>query len=400
MEFDIYYHTHYLIISGSHAYGTATYGSDYDLRGIAIPPPIYFLGFNKKFEQNDQKFSFKKYPFPELARYIVANDLRIPEPDEGIDHCIYDIRKFFKLAADCNPNVLEILFVDEKEIIYEDHVGKQIRDHRNDFVSARAKHTFSGYAVAQLKRINTHRRWLLNPPEKGPIRAEFGLPERSLIPADQRAAAEKLINEKVREWLLQDAEIDKTALSLFHSRLADLIGRILSSSDLIIKLADENALLGVVRLAAMEELEMSGNYIAIVQAEKAYQNAHREWKQYQSWKKNRNPERARLEAQYQYDTKHGMHLVRLLSMATEILTTGEIIVNRSKDQKTLLEIKHGGWTYEDLITWANNTNRQLEILYKDKKYVVPHKPDMNKLDDMCNRIVFKERMVPFMVEPS
>lgn len=400
MEFDIRHHTHYLIISGSHAYGTAMYSSDYDLRGIAIPPPEYFLGFNKKFEQNDQKFTFEEYPFPELKRYITANDLRTPEPDEGIDHCIYDIRKFFKLAADCNPNVLEILFVDENEILYEDHVGKQIRDHREDFISARAKHTFSGYAVSQLKRINTHRRWLLHPPKNEPTREQFGLPERTLISADQRAAAEKLINEKVREWLLQDTEIDKTALSLFHTRLASLIGQILSSSDLIIKLSDENELLDVVRLAAMEELEMADNYMAVVQAEKGYQNAHREWKQYQSWKKNRNPERARLEAQYFYDTKHGMHLVRLLSMAKEILITGKVFVKRNTDEAMLREVKDGGWSYEELIQWANNTNRQIDMIYNDKIYVVPHKPDMNKLNDLCNKIVFKERMVPSMIEPS
>ena len=39
---------------------------------------------------------------------------------------------------------------------------------RDSFLSKRAKHTFSGYALSQLKRINTHYRWLKNPPPAAP----------------------------------------------------------------------------------------------------------------------------------------------------------------------------------------------------------------------------------------
>ncbi len=44
-------HTVFLTKHGSHAYGTNTPSSDLDLRGIAIPPKEYLLGFNKSFEQ-------------------------------------------------------------------------------------------------------------------------------------------------------------------------------------------------------------------------------------------------------------------------------------------------------------------------------------------------------------
>ncbi len=50
----------------------------------------------------------------------------------------------------------------------------------------RAGYTFSGYAVAQLKRIKTHRRWLIHPPTHKPTRQEAhaleAVAERSPLP--------------------------------------------------------------------------------------------------------------------------------------------------------------------------------------------------------------------------
>ncbi len=73
-----------LVRHGSHAYGLATETSDLDIKGVAIPPADYFLGFLKRFEQAESK-----------------------QPDMSI----YDIRKFFQLACDCNPNIIEVLVV-------------------------------------------------------------------------------------------------------------------------------------------------------------------------------------------------------------------------------------------------------------------------------------------------
>jgi predicted nucleotidyltransferase len=71
MEFHIVPRTHYLVITGSYAYGTERPESDYDLRGWAVPPCEYFLSFDKRFEQNDQAHPYKDYPFRQyLAAYI------------------------------------------------------------------------------------------------------------------------------------------------------------------------------------------------------------------------------------------------------------------------------------------------------------------------------------------
>lgn len=120
----------FLTKHGSHAYGTNTPDSDLDIRGFCIPPKEYFLGYNNKFEQFQHQ-----------------NDTH--------DIVIYDIRKFFKLAADCNPNIIEILFTDPKDHIVVTQVGKKVLKHRELFLSAKAFYTFGGFAFQQLQKIKT-----------------------------------------------------------------------------------------------------------------------------------------------------------------------------------------------------------------------------------------------------
>ncbi|NER49331.1 MAG: hypothetical protein F6J92_22090 [Symploca sp. SIO1A3] len=45
------------------------------------------------------------------------------------------------------------------------------------------KHTYAGYGYAQIRKLESHRRWLLNPPTQAPQLEDFGLePPSSLSP--------------------------------------------------------------------------------------------------------------------------------------------------------------------------------------------------------------------------
>jgi uncharacterized protein len=297
--------TIYITRHGSHAYGLNTPESDLDLRGIAIPPKEYFVGFLKRFEQAESK-----------------------DPDLTI----HDIRKFFALAADCNPNIIEVLWSDEEDHLLVTPVGKKLLDARALFLSRKAKSTFSGYAIAQLKRIKTHRKWLLNPPTHKPTREEFQLPETSLLPADILGA----MQSNMEKDPAREKDYPAYIMTLYHQ-------------------------------------------------ERAYQNALREWQQHETWKAQRNPKRAALEAKYGYDSKHASHLVRLMRMCREILTTGQVIVKRRLDRAELLAIKQGAWKYEDLIAWAEQQDNELATL--EKSSPLPHGPDRDRLDQLCMEIV-------------
>lgn len=171
-------HTILLCRSGSHAYGTATPTSDLDVRGVMIPPRAYILGMLR------------------VEQYEERGDGSVERPDL----IVYELRKYLALAADANPNILELLFVDESDVILSTLAGRRLRHARQLFLSKKAKFTFSGYAMSQLKRIESHRRWLLSPPSAPPKRSDFDLPERTVIPADQLAAAEAIARKQVADW--------------------------------------------------------------------------------------------------------------------------------------------------------------------------------------------------------
>ena len=117
------------VVHGSRAYGTNIPGSDYDEKGIVIVrDPHYYFGF-KKFEQKDSGWA------------------------DGNDRVAYDIRKFFRLALKCNPNIIEVLFVEPEQIIKQTEAGFKIRAARYGFLSRSAAKTFTGYAVAQMHRL-------------------------------------------------------------------------------------------------------------------------------------------------------------------------------------------------------------------------------------------------------
>jgi uncharacterized protein len=279
-------HCIFKFISGSQAYGTNTPESDEDYRGVFIAPFEYFFNIFSGAQEEDQ---------------ISIGVETVNEP--GNDSELQELRKFLKLAADCNPNIVEFLYVD-RLILKETDMWKKIRDNRGMFLSKKAKFTFTGYAIAQLRRIKTHRDYLLNPPKKKPERTDYGLPIGCKVPK----------------------ELQNILLTVADSWFSDEM-----------------------REAAIKE--------------KQYTSAMINWVAYENWKKNRNPKRQIIENKFGYDTKHAMHLVRLILMCEEILTQGTLTVYEPERAELLLGIRNGAWTYDELEKFANSMDEKLNGLY-------------------------------------
>jgi hypothetical protein len=98
-------------------------------------------------------------------------------------------------------------------------------------------------------------------------------------------------------------------------------------------------------MLAARKLGASENFIFLLQKEKAYQNLIDDYNNYNTWKKNRNPKRAALEAKIGYDAKHATQLIRLLKLGKEVLLTGKLQVKRINDREELMEIKNCKWEY-------------------------------------------------------
>ena len=331
---------------GSHAYGTNIATSDEDFRGVAIPPKEFFFGFQSRFEQAESKV-------PDLT--------------------IFDLRKFMMLAADCNPNVIEMLFVDPSDMLVVTSAGEKLLVARRAFLSLKAKHTYSGYAIQQLRRIRTHYRWIRHPPKSPPTRGEFGLPERTVIPADQLAAAQSAIDKKLAHWNLDSLDtVDPATRIMLQNKMADSLAEMSISLD--------DSWKGAARTLGYDE-----NFLLLLDRERQYGARKKEWEQFVNWKATRNPARAALEAKHGFDCKHGMHLVRLMRMCREILTTGEVIVKRP-DREELIAIRDGAWDYDRLVEWAEREDVELEALAKTST-ILPKTPDRKALDRLCVELV-------------
>jgi len=146
-------------LSGSHLYGTSRPDSDIDIRGVCFSPDQALLGLSK----------FEQYmPNGSIAKQYSMNNFGI----ESDDITIYSVSKFFELCLKANPNILELLFCDKP--LFSSPVWDKIIENRHLFLSTKCIHTFSGYAFAQMKRIQGHKRWNDNPPVK-PDPLEFGM---------------------------------------------------------------------------------------------------------------------------------------------------------------------------------------------------------------------------------
>jgi hypothetical protein len=76
-----------------------------------------------------------------------------------------------------------------------------------------------------------------------------------------------------------------------------------------------------------------------------------------------------------YDLKFAYHVVRLLLEVEQILTAGDIDLERDREQ--LKAIRRGDWSLEQLEQWAQAKERALEALYSTSS--LPYAPDEAKL---------------------
>lgn len=329
-------------ISGSRGYGMSTPQSDTDVRGIFIAPPEYILGCMKTVEQ-----------------------VEVP----GEDTVIYELAKFVRLAAQCSPNIIELLFTDDDSILFIDPAFETFRENRHLFLSKKAKFTFSGYAMAQMKRIKGHNKWISQPqPEKAPALLDFA----TLVLVSGDVIPGKAIKSYLNIFLVK---VNATTFRVFSA--SNFSKPPLSADGTNIQYIDVDAN----RLSKGEDLKFYGTLI--VQQE-ACRIQHRMWKDYWNWKKNRNPVRAELEKKYGLDCKHASHLIRLLRMAHEILKDGEVIVRRP-DAQELLDIRDGKFSYDELVAEAERLDGELESLYESS--LLPHSADMEAINDLYINVV-------------
>ncbi len=109
-----------------------------------------------------------------------------------------------------------------------------------------------------------------------------------------------------------------------------------------------------------------------LEARKAFQAAMKHYRNYRTWRENRNAKRAELEERFGYDTKHAMHLCRLLKMGTEILR-GEGVQVKRRDAQWLKSVRRGSLSYSELLVWVKQAEAELSRV--EANSTLPARPD-------------------------
>jgi predicted nucleotidyltransferase len=363
-------HTIFLTLAGSQAHGTARQESDVDVRGICIAPLPARVSLFKTFEQYEGELPLG------LGERVIPRINEHPTAAQGLgvktECVVYDAAKFLGLCAAANPNALEILFASEADWLLATPAWRRVHDQRTQFLTRKVQQTFLGYAMAQLKKIQTHRSWLLHPPAKKPSREDFGLPAHGgTLSADDQNRIEQGIAEKVRSYGIDNVDVPKPARIALQERLDAFYRDALS-----VTTEDVEERLRAVATAA---LGIPSDVASTLNAEKRYRAALKHWASYQTWQAQRNPARAELERTHGYDTKHAMHLVRLMRMGLEVLQSGELRVRRD-DAEQLSAIRDGALSFEELLATAGDLQRSMEAAVATTQ--LPLDVDYERVDAM------------------
>ena len=142
----------YETIRGSVAYGVSSETSDLDVYGWAIPsredlfPHLRgeLAGFGTPLPR-----------FEQFEQHHVLDPSALGGQGRCYDLTIYSIVKFFNLAMENNPNIIDSLFTPVNCVLHSTRVGNLVRENRRLFLHKGAWPKFKGYAYSQLHKIAT-----------------------------------------------------------------------------------------------------------------------------------------------------------------------------------------------------------------------------------------------------
>lgn len=358
----------YEYIRGSHAYGTAIETSDKDIGGVYICPKEMLEGLRSGYIEQ------------------VA--------DEKNDTVFYELGRWVELLFKSNPTALESLFIPEDCIIGEIHPAvKYIIDHRDMFITKDSLNPILGYAHSQiLKHKGLHKK--INIPEdfkrqnildfcytfknQGSQPIKDFLKENNL---DQKyiglvnipnmkdvygvyydwAAYYKFENDHI-SW-------DSKWETNFNIDYPSVMDRI-----------ENKKFFGYGGIVHPDEIEKSNDVrlSSIPKGEKpicfmtynkdAYTCHCRDYKEWEDWKKHRNPVRYENNKGHQFDSKNMCHSIRLMEMGVELAEGKGFNVRRTGDDvKHLLAIRNHEMPYEEIMAEAETLKAKFDEAVKTTK---------------------------------
>ncbi len=337
-------------ISGSHAYGTAIATSDVDTRGVFILPKNEILGLNYIEQVNDKK-----------------NDV-----------VYYEIRRFLELVASNNPNILELLNTPKDCIQYKHPVFDLVLNNAEKFISKQCRNSFAGYARQQISKaegMNKMQNW-----EAKRVTRKTPLDFCYVIDGYKTKSLKNVL--KKNRWHQEKCGLAainhaRDTYALFHDSCDVTGNRPLGYSGIQ---ADNSHKIRLSSIPKGEKCEFIIHY-----NEDGYSSHCKDYKRYETWKKERNQSRwtdVKAHGQ-QIDGKNMLHCRRLLDMAKEI-AQGKGINVRRPNAEELLKIRRGEVSLKELIKHANQEIGEIDNLFLNSD--LPESVDMDFVNELLIEI--------------
>ncbi len=322
-------------ITGSRAYGLDTPKSDIDIRGVFVLPKNLFYGLEYAEQVNN-----------------ASNDI-----------VYYELRRFMELLSKNNPNILEMLNVPEGCVLQKHSIMNEVKP--EFFLSKLCEKTFANYAYTQIRKAYGLEKKIMNPVDeerKSVLDFCFVYEGKDAVPLKTYLVAKNLDQKKMGLTAVSHV---RDCYNLFY--------------------ADGLQYSGIMRKEKSNEVCLSSipkneKPIALLYFNKdGYSVYCKKYKEYWDWVNKRNDERYKTTMIHgkNYDSKNMMHVFRLLLMAKEIATEGQINVRR-KDRDFLLSVKEGRFEYDELLQKAEALKDELPILYQNSN--LKTEPDIDVVD--------------------
>ena len=368
----------YLVIRGSHAYGTNIETSDTDYSGIFIQSVDDILG-NKYVEQIN---------------------------DDNNDIVIYEIRRFIELLSKNNPTVLELLNTPEDCVIYKDPAFDEILINRDKFITKICANSFGGYAKMQISKAkgqNKKQNW-----EKDKVTRKEVIDFVYVIEGEKSISWKEWNKGRYEEKFIGVVNVpnardiyavyfDKDAFCMFSESISE------STRDTLIKVRKESGqpmgfgYKGLIKTgegvnsAESNQLRLSSipkgeEPICVITYNKDGYTQHcNDYKSYQTWIEQRNEARwvdVRSHGQ-KIDGKNMLHCKRLMEMAREI-AEGKGIIVRRPNAKELIAIRKGEVDLQTLIDSVEKEIVEIDKLFANSS--LPDSVDNNFVHELIVKI--------------
>lgn len=133
-------------MTGSIAYAASDDASDMDIVGFCIPPKEiifpHLTGEINGFGTQQPRFDV-----------FQQHHIELKEHRKEIDLTIYNIVKFFQLAMENNPNMVDVMFLPRRCVLHSTPIYEHVRENRKLFLHKGSWSKFRGYAYSQLSKI-------------------------------------------------------------------------------------------------------------------------------------------------------------------------------------------------------------------------------------------------------